>query len=85
MPKGRVTRREFIRTSSQAAGAALVAGSSLAVTQGTLNAQINRNQPEPILKQAIQSPDVVEFQLRQYLMKRVPPLPSPKTAEEWTR
>jgi dienelactone hydrolase len=36
------------------------------------------------LKQRIQTEDVVEFQLRQYLMKRVPPLPTPSTAEEWT-
>jgi dienelactone hydrolase len=32
----------------------------------------------------VQTPDVVEFQLRQYLMKRVPPLPKPRTAAEWT-
>jgi dienelactone hydrolase len=85
MPEGRVTRREFVQTTSKTAGAALVAASSIGLTPAGLSAQINRNQPQPILSQAIQSADVVEFQLRQYLMKLVPPLPSPKTAEEWTR
>ena len=36
-----------------------------------------------ILELPIQSPELVEFQLRQYLMKRVPPLPTPRNAREW--
>ncbi|HEY6293250.1 MAG TPA: hypothetical protein VI455_16990 [Terriglobia bacterium] len=38
----------------------------------------------PILKQDIQSPRVVTFQLQEYLIKRAPQLPSPASAEEWT-
>ena len=37
-----------------------------------------------ILAQPIQSPDVTAYQLRQYLMGRVTPLPSPAGAEQWT-
>ena len=85
MPKTGVTRRQFLQTTSHAAKAGLVTGSALAVSSGAVSAQVSTSQPVPILKQTIQSADVVEFQLRQYLMKRVPPLPSPKTAEEWTR
>ncbi len=40
-------------------------------------------QVSAILDLPVQSPEVVEFQLRQYLMKRVPPLPTPQTAREW--
>ncbi|MDE2926175.1 MAG: acetylxylan esterase [Acidobacteriota bacterium] len=36
-----------------------------------------------ILELPVQSPEIVEFQLRQYLMKRVPPLPTPQNAREW--
>ena len=36
-----------------------------------------------ILELPIQSPDIVEFQLRQYLMERLPPLPTPRNAREW--
>jgi dienelactone hydrolase len=85
MPKKPVSRREFIQTTSKTAGAALVAASSVSLIPARVSAQVSRNQAQPILSQAILSADVVEFQLRQYLMKRVPPLPSPKTAEEWTR
>ena len=36
-----------------------------------------------ILELPVQSPETVEFQLRQYLMERVPPLPTPGNAREW--
>jgi hypothetical protein len=49
-----------------------------------LQAQVNTDQVGTVLKQQIQPADVAEFQLRQYLMKRVPLLPAPATAEEWT-
>jgi dienelactone hydrolase len=38
----------------------------------------------PILEQPIQTPDVVIFQLQEYLLKRVPALPTPTRAEEWS-
>ena len=40
-------------------------------------------QVSAILELPVQSPETVEFQLRQYLMKRVPPLPTPRSAREW--
>ncbi len=40
-------------------------------------------QVSAILELPVQSPETVEFQLRQYLMKRVPPLPTPRNAREW--
>lgn len=39
---------------------------------------------EPILKQQLQSQQVVTFQLQQFLMSRVPKLPTPASAEQWT-
>lgn len=38
----------------------------------------------PVLGQPLQSPQVVTFQLQQFLMNRVPKLPDPTTAEQWT-
>lgn len=40
---------------------------------------------KPIMEKPIQSPDVVEFQLQQYLMQRAPKLPPITTPENWTR
>src|SRR5437867_10227255 len=38
----------------------------------------------PILTQTIQSPVVTAYQLRQYMMQHVPPLPNPANAQQWT-
>jgi dienelactone hydrolase len=38
----------------------------------------------PILKAKLQSPEVVTYQLQQYLLARAPKLPSPTSAEQWT-
>jgi dienelactone hydrolase len=38
----------------------------------------------PVLAQPMQTPDVTAYQLRQYLMGRVAPLPGPAGAAEWT-
>ena len=38
----------------------------------------------PVLAQPIQAPDVTAYQLRQYAMGRVPALPSPAGAQDWT-
>jgi len=48
-------------------------------------AQSTPDQMKSILEKELQSPQVVEFQLQEYLMKRVPKLPPPTTPEEWTR
>ena len=40
---------------------------------------------EKILSQPIQSSEVVEFQLQQYLMRRVPKLPRPASKEQWLK
>ena len=40
-------------------------------------------QVDAILELPVQSPETVEFQLRQYLMERVPPLSTPGNAREW--
>src|SRR5208283_4080740 len=48
-------------------------------------AQSTPDQMKSILEKELQSPHVVEFQLQEYLMKRVPKLPPPTTLEEWTR
>lgn len=47
-------------------------------------------QTEPVslgklLEPSLQSPEVTTFQLRQYLLKKVPKLPATTTAEEWTK
>jgi len=46
-----------------------------------------QNTPEevrPILEKQVQSSDLVTFQLQEYLMQRVPKLPAPGSASEWT-
>ena len=37
-----------------------------------------------ILTSPLQSRKVVTYQLQEYLLKRVPPLPDPRTAQQWT-
>jgi len=54
----------------------------LAVCAGS--AQSLPDQLAPILAQPIQPSDVTSYQLRQYLMGRVPPLPSPYGGPQWT-
>ena len=47
-------------------------------------AQTTPRQIARILEAPLQTSDVVAFQLRQYLMKRAPKLPTPSTAQQWT-
>jgi len=47
-------------------------------------AQSTQYQLSPILDKPLQSPNVVNFQLQEYLMRRVPTLPAPTSAAEWT-
>ena len=49
------------------------------------SAQTRPSQLEPILQEPLISKDVGAFQLSRYLIKRVPPSPSPTSAREWTR
>jgi dienelactone hydrolase len=37
-----------------------------------------------ILERPLETPDVVAFQVRQYLYQRIAPLPAPKSAAQWT-
>ena len=54
------------------------------LASGRAVAQSDAEQLAPILAQPIQTPDVTAYQLRQYLMVRVAPLPSPQGAADWT-
>jgi dienelactone hydrolase len=47
-------------------------------------AQSDVRQLQPLLSAPIQSEHVTEFQMRQYLMKRVPPLSVPDDPRKWT-
>jgi len=58
--------------------AAILAGAPV------LNAQTVPDDLKPILGQEIQPVSVVAFQLSQYLAARIPKLPSPASAEQWT-
>ena len=51
---------------------------------GLSRAQTNPRQLAPILEETLQAPAVTAYQLRQYLMNRVPPLPSVADAGKWT-
>jgi dienelactone hydrolase len=53
------------------------AGASIAA------AQISSDQLAPILQSKLQTPDVVAYQLEEYLLQRAPELPKPATSEEW--
>jgi dienelactone hydrolase len=47
-------------------------------------AQSTEDQVRPILRDPLQSPAIVTFQLQEYLMKQVPSLPAPASAAAWT-
>ena len=51
---------------------------------GVAGAQTQPTQIRRVLEPPLQTPDVVAFQLRQYLLKKVPKLPRPSSAEQWT-
>src|SRR5262245_23489442 len=56
----------------------------LGASGAILNAQSDARQLQSILSKELQNAEVTGFQLRQYAMKRVPPLSLPRTAQEWT-
>jgi dienelactone hydrolase len=84
MSKPSLTRRGFLQSTSLLAGASLVGTSAVLVEPTVSQAQTRIEEVDPMLKLRLQTEDVVDFQIRQYLMKRVPPLPAPKTATEWS-
>ena len=47
-------------------------------------AQSTPERLSPILDSQLQSPEVVEFQLREYLMAHVAKLPAPTTSDQWS-
>lgn len=80
-----ITRRGFLQSTSMLAGAALAGGSAALVPPVASQETTTIKGAEGLhLKIPLQTPEVVEFQIREYLMKRVSPLPAPKTAANWT-
>jgi dienelactone hydrolase len=51
---------------------------------GTTGAQTEARSVQPLLAPALQSPDVVAFQLHRYLAAKAPRLPEPSSPESWT-
>jgi dienelactone hydrolase len=47
-------------------------------------AQTEADSVRPILETALQTPEVVSYQLRTYLLHKVPPMPTAVSADEWT-
>jgi hypothetical protein len=58
---------------------------SLMLCAGAAMAQSRVRDLTPILERPLETPDVVSFQLRQNLFKKVTPLPAPQGAEAWTK
>jgi dienelactone hydrolase len=82
----RFTRRGFLQSTSVLAGATLIGtAADLAVPAVSQAGPSGDNDSmETVLKLRLQSEDVVESQIREYLMNGVRPLPHPKSASEWT-
>jgi hypothetical protein len=83
MSKTRLSRRDFLQSTSLLAGATLM-GSATLITPSAAHAQASASGLENILKLRLQGEDVVDAQVQEYLMKRVLPLPDPKKAGSWT-
>lgn len=49
------------------------------------NAQIDARHIKEILAPTLQSPEVATYELHEYLLQRASHLPSPKSAQEWTK
>jgi dienelactone hydrolase len=56
----------------------------LVLTVCALSAQTEPQYVEDTLKQEVLPPSVALFQLRQYILNRVPELPAPSSADQWT-
>ena len=57
---------------------------SLFILCASLYAQTTPRQVERLLESALQTPDVVAFQLRQYLDRKAPPLKIPSSPAQWS-
>jgi hypothetical protein len=79
----RITRRTFLQSSSVIAGAALAAAPAHAVPQNS-QAQTDVDHLATVLTLRLLTEAVVESEIREYLLDRVPSLPKPKSAAEWT-
>jgi dienelactone hydrolase len=56
----------------------------LAVTAASAAGQSRPGDIAPILEQRLETPDVVAFQVRQYLYQHISRLPTPQSAAQWT-
>ena len=56
----------------------------LALSAASALSQSRPRDIAPILEQRIETPDVVAFQVRQYLFQRVPKLSAPQSAAQWS-
>jgi len=82
---GGMTRRGFLQSTSILAGASLVGNSAFAAAAPQdSHTESGLGEIATALTLKLQTPDVVEAEIREYLMKRVRPLPQPKSAAEWT-
>jgi len=54
------------------------------LTAFTVAGQSRSEDMAPILERRLESPDVVAFQIRQYLFRRISPLPAPQNAAQWS-
>ncbi len=85
MSREQFFRRQFLQTSAKVVGIVMGGSSTLLFTPSLLESYSDSEQVAGVLAPLkIETPDVVKFQLREYLMKRVPKLPSPETPQEWT-
>ena len=57
---------------------------SLLCLCGLLRAQSSPQRLQPILEEPVLPPEVVRYQLDQYLMRRVPQLPNTRDVNRWT-
>jgi len=90
MATNKISRRNFLQTGTLAATATALAPAVPSFAQSATapsqpQTDTSGTADASLLRVPIQTPDVVEFQIREYLMKRVPPLPQVKTAADWTR
>src|SRR5207244_5350732 len=57
---------------------------ALFLLSAALSAQTTPPQVRRLLEPALQTSDVAAYQLRQYLDRKAPPLPSPSSSAQWT-
>ncbi len=81
-----ITARSFLIGAAAAfsltANLAGQASASLAMPSASVS---TNDRLKEVLSQPVMSPDVVAYQMQQYLERRIALLPAPKTADEWTQ